>query len=84
MLLFSAFMLIEIAARKDQRYWVPSGGAGIRIVDRPIELLGLFAILAGRTERRERAPLKPVPATAVERFAFRPQSGEVSPTDSSR
>jgi hypothetical protein len=32
----------------------------IRIVDRPFELLGLFAILGGRTERRERIPLKPV------------------------
>jgi hypothetical protein len=29
------------------------------------------------------APFKPVPATAVEKFAFRPQSGEVRLTDSS-
>jgi len=53
----------------------------IRIIDRLIELLGLFAILGGDGPNAES---EPVYATAVEKFAFRPQSGKVRLTDSSQ
>src|ERR1700686_3443462 len=62
MLLFSAFMLIEIAARKDRRYWVPSGGAGSGrilqslVVEDPIDALLRRQAEERSIRRRPRGP----------------------------